>query len=82
MSASDYEEIDERDGVVCPRCMGDGSVECYCGGDLCACLNYGERDCPTCYGEGEVSPERETTYFERQRQMHAAMRAVMKEPGQ
>lgn len=43
----------------CPRCSGWGFVDCHCGGDLCVCENYGERDCPLCHGEGEVS---EATY--------------------
>lgn len=71
------DEIDELDLVPCPRCQGDGSIDCHCGGDLCVCLNYGERDCPTCGGEGDVTVARERTYFDNQRAAHAAMRRVM-----
>lgn len=73
---SAWNGIYDDDLVPCPRCQGDGSVECYCGGDFCICENYGERDCPTCYGEGDVSEKREATYLEHQRQMHAAMKAA------
>ena len=38
----------EDEGITCPRCMGNRTVDCHCGGDLCVCENYGERDCPTC----------------------------------
>lgn len=75
--AEDYD--DDRDGITCPRCQGDGTVDCHCGGDLCVCLNYGERDCPACYGEGEVSEERHARYLENQRQAHAAMKAILSE---
>lgn len=71
---------DDRDGVVCPRCMGDRTVDCNCGGDLCVCLNYGERDCPVCHGEGEVSEEREGRYFEGQRRAAEAYRRVFGDP--
>jgi len=67
----DYD--DDRDGIPCPRCQGGGTVDCHCGGDLCVCLNYGERDCPTCYGEGEVSEELHARYRESERAAHAAM---------
>jgi hypothetical protein len=36
----------------CFTCQGLGTVECLCGGDLCVCLNHGERDCPACHGFG------------------------------
>ncbi len=75
-----YEDYSE--GVVCPNCMGDGSVNCYCGGDLCVCLNYGERDCPTCHAEGEVSSERANRYFQSQREAAEAYRRVFKESDQ
>jgi hypothetical protein len=32
----------------CDVCHNTGSVECYCGGDLCVCENQGEIDCPEC----------------------------------
>lgn len=66
----------EDDAVICPRCQGDGSVDCHCGGDLCVCENYGERDCPVCYGEGEVSERREAQYETARRQSYEAMRRV------
>lgn len=72
----------EPDGIPCPRCQGDGTVDCHCGGDLCVCENYGERDCPICHGEGEVSEEREATYFENQRAAFEAMRRVFKDTPQ
>lgn len=70
---------DDNGLVICPRCMGGGSVDCHCGGDLCVCENYGERDCPTCDGEGDVTEAREAQYFEAQREMHAAMARVWKD---
>ena len=48
------EDFDEE-FCQCPRCSGWGFVDCHCGGDLCVCENYGQRDCPLCHGEGEVS---------------------------
>ena len=38
---------------VCPRCDGNGHVDCYCGGDQCVCTE-GYRQCSTCWGEGLV----------------------------
>jgi DnaJ-class molecular chaperone len=49
---------------------------------MCVCANYGERDCPTCHGEGEVSEEREATYFENQRAAFEAMQRVFKDTPQ
>ena len=40
----------------CDYCNNLGTVECDCGGDLCVCLNNGERPCPHCYG-GTCSPD-------------------------
>lgn len=37
--------IDRED---CPRCGGEGSIICRCGGDLCVCMNGGEMPCPKC----------------------------------
>jgi hypothetical protein len=34
----------------CDACQNMATVDCLCGGDLCVCLNYGERDCPKCGG--------------------------------
>ncbi|HRE42774.1 MAG TPA: hypothetical protein PKY87_02260 [Terricaulis sp.] len=39
-----------KPGEYCHCCNNDGVVNCYCGGDLCVCENYGEMDCPRCYG--------------------------------
>ena len=65
------------DGMVpCPRCDGWRQVECHCGGDLCVCENYGEMDCPMCYGEGIVSEERYQKWAELRREMMAVMRAA------
>lgn len=78
MALSD--DWDDDGSVICPRCMGDRTVDCHCGGDLCICENYGERDCPTCDGEGVVSTERDEQYAESRRQAHAAMKRVFGEP--
>lgn len=32
----------------CDTCQNLGIVDCHCGGDLCVCLNYGEKPCPDC----------------------------------
>jgi len=74
--AEEYGNDDPDDGAICPRCMGDGSVSCHCGGDLCVCDNYGDRDCPVCFGEGNVSPEREAQYLRAEGEAMAAIRAV------
>lgn len=76
MTAPEDYDDDDRDGITCPRCMGDRTVDCHCGGDLCVCDNYGERDCPLCHGEGAVSEEREQQYLEGRRQMAEAMQRV------
>ena len=34
----------------CETCSGMGEVNCYCGGDLCICENYGSAPCPDCGG--------------------------------
>lgn len=47
----DYEEMPEG-AEWCDRCQGMGIANCYCGGDQCYCLDYGEMECPTCNGEG------------------------------
>lgn len=73
----DYD--DDRDGIPCPRCYGDGTVDCHCGGDLCVCENYGERDCPTCYGEGEVSESLHARYRESERAAYETMQRVWAE---
>lgn len=38
------------------RCGGMGVLNCFCGGDLCVCGNFGEVECfgcPDCEGEDE-----------------------------
>ncbi|QIF82488.1 hypothetical protein [Brevundimonas sp. 'scallop'] len=80
MSDGDEYEYDDRDGITCPRCQGDGTVDCHCGGDLCVCENYGERDCPVCGGDGEVSEMVEAQYEESRRQAYEAMRKVWPDP--
>lgn len=35
----------------CERCQNTGWIECMCGGDICVCENYGEMECPVCFGE-------------------------------
>lgn len=61
------EDFDE-DYCQCPRCSGWGFIDCHCGGDLCVCKNYGERDCPLCEGEGAVSEALCEAYEARQRE--------------
>ncbi|MGX1693184.1 hypothetical protein [Brevundimonas naejangsanensis] len=80
MSADEYDfDYGDDDSVTCPRCSGGGTVDCHCGGDLCVCENYGERDCPTCHGEGEVSSERHDRYRQSEREAHEAMRRIWEE---
>lgn len=40
-----YEEMCEDVGGTCG---GTGSLDCYCGGDLCVCHNHGEVECYGC----------------------------------
>ncbi|HKJ60616.1 MAG TPA: hypothetical protein VKA94_01280 [Hyphomicrobiales bacterium] len=70
---------DDGEGPPCPRCDGDGIVNCYCGGDQCFCENHGEKDCPLCYGEGVADPARAEKYLESEREMMAVMRKAWKE---
>ena len=75
----DYEY--QSDLVICPRCNGDGEVNCYCAGDLCLCENHGDAPCPVCHGEGEVTEERNERYLANEREMMEAFRQfVDKEP--
>lgn len=70
-----YDPYDyEYDGPPCPRCDGMRTVSCHCGGDLCVCENYGEKDCPLCFGEGVADPKRAEKYLEQEREMMAVMR--------
>lgn len=72
-----YDDYDE--GPPCPLCDGWKTVNCYCGGDQCYCENYGEKDCPLCYGEGVASPERAEAYLAHDREMAAVMRKFWEE---
>lgn len=70
---------DDGEGPPCPRCDGDGTVNCYCGGDFCVCENYGEKDCPLCHGEGVADPERAEKYLETEREMVTFLRNALEE---
>lgn len=71
------DDIDNfEEGCMCPRCSGMGTISCHCGGDLCVCLNYGERDCPLCRGESTVSPTTYDAYMEEQRKAYAAFHGI------
>ena len=65
--------------VLCPRCDGQQTVSCHCGGDLCVCDNYGEKPCPLCGGEydgeGYVAKDKADAYIARQAEYAAAFRA-------
>ena len=71
----DDNEYDDR-GECCPRCSGDGTIDCHCGGDLCVCDNYGEMDCPLCHGEGVISVELAEWSREKQRELAGALEAA------
>ncbi len=32
----------------CEECHNTGELDCYCGGDICVCTNYGTYPCPKC----------------------------------
>jgi len=40
---------DNDDEPYCESCGNMGSINCYCGGDLCVCENNGEMPCPACW---------------------------------
>lgn len=65
------------DDFPCPRCDGWGHVDCYCGGDLCVCDNYGEMTCPACGGEGSVSEAQHEKYLAAQREWLAAYQVAI-----
>ena len=45
----EYEGEDELDLMPdCMECLGDGWIDCRCGGDTCCCRNNGEMPCPFC----------------------------------
>ena len=73
-----YADVDDDpEFASCPRCMGDGTVTCHCGGDLCVCENYGEAPCPTCHGEGEVTHERYERYMKAQAEAHRTWQELL-----
>lgn len=78
MSENDEYDFDDYDLPPCPKCNGDGTVDCYCGGDLCVCTNYGEKLCGLCYGDGEVSEERAAAYLKRKRELSQAFAEALK----
>jgi hypothetical protein len=73
----DYDDFYDDEGITCPRCSGFGEVDCHCGGDLCVCLNYGDKPCPLCVGDGCVSEEVYDRYLESQRKAHEAFQQMM-----
>lgn len=66
-----------EDDCTCPRCSGSGWIDCYCGGDLCVCDNYGEKPCPLCLGDGQISQTIYDWYQAKQRQMWLDYREAM-----
>lgn len=77
----DYYDDSPEDYEFCPRCSGHGTVSCYCGGDLCFCQNYGEKDCPLCFGEGEAHKDRVAAYNKHEAEIMAAFRAAQEGAG-
>ena len=71
---------DHDDGTQCPRCCGSRTVDCHCGGDLCVCENYGEMDCPMCFGEGYVSDAEYKKYCERRAEFAKALKEAVDRP--
>lgn len=65
--------------AVCPNCMGDGSVPCYCAGDFCLCDNAGDAECPTCGGDRYVTHERFDKYLQNRREAREMLRKAMEE---
>ncbi len=43
-----YNDEPDNEDAYCDTCQNTGTVECYCGGDMCVCENYGEEPCPDC----------------------------------
>lgn len=68
------EYYEDGEFCSCPRCQGDGFVNCHCGGDLCVCENYGDAPCPVCHGEGEVTAERYDEYLKARAEAWKAFR--------
>ena len=46
LDGDDFGEFEERGW--CDTCGNTGSLNCFCGGDLCVCENNGEYPCPDC----------------------------------
>lgn len=74
MTDPDYYLSD--DDVTCPRCSGGGYIDCHCGGDLCVCDNYGDRPCPLCHGDGQISEATYDRYEAAQREWWAGYQAA------
>ena len=72
----------DKDWARCPCCDGFGEVACHCGGDQCYCDNHGERPCPLCGGDGEVSEAVYAGYIQRERETAAAFHAAWKAEGE
>lgn len=45
-----FDPFDDGEPGYCERCCNTGEVDCYCGGDLCACGDE-TRPCPVCHGD-------------------------------
>lgn len=43
-----FDDYGDEERGYCDRCSNTGMVNCYCGGDLCVCYNFGEMPCPVC----------------------------------
>ncbi len=42
-----YDEL-FNDSNAADGCGGSGRIQCYCGGDFCACHHHGSYECPGC----------------------------------
>ena len=73
----DFYPDDYDDDFPCPKCDGSGHIDCHCGGDLCVCTNYGERYCPVCGGDGNVTEARYEQYRADEREWWAAYQAAV-----
>lgn len=81
MTAGEYDDYDDfcGGGEVCPRCSGDGTIICRCGGDLCVCENNGDAPCPLCDEEGVVSSELADKFLAVRRRAWEAFNKASKE---
>lgn len=48
MDGRRYWHADMPEDGLDQRCGGTGYLNCYCGGDLCICGNFGEVECLGC----------------------------------